>query len=803
MFPGTASIPAMASIVAQLTLALQLFAVAPSTHAAPIAVDDKTIAGFLDQPLDAHIANRETQFVGWAAGRHGIRSVEVIIDGRHRLATRMGIGREDVKNLLPDYPGSDKAGFELLANLGFLPLGSHEIEAVATDVMGNTKSLGKRIYVTDTFRDTWSDLLARRGRRPLDTFYYAFGTSNLGAPDSASMGPVYAPYVSDTVKAGVRVPILYLRTTKGRAGDWQFDPDFDTSRTCGEQVRRPITEDSLSVSIAWSIRTKIPILFTLNGGIWADASCDVPDWDINDELEKDRNNCQWNEQDDVYPDDYLKNLPGSQDAPELARALTLNVYAKDVRRYKKRNLQAASRAIASFAKKYPELFIGVSLDPDVYLNPFFEGLHWHDYNPSTLRQFREWLQGIGPYAGQPVDGAPDLSRYKRKKVFTLQELNDHTFKEYADWPGVSPGRTFSLSRTVLLTPLNALWEEFRRHLVDLHYDELSRWASEAGIPSTHIFSTQGFDAPHEVTGFEPFALRVDSPPKHFDSGGMSVEGAKPSRGHLGATLYGESAINNALMENGDSLFRGFRDLDPDWAVLEYNTSDVRGPKVLGDIVRGYRGVRDIVNYGARLLSPMAWNGSPGSSFGEPGFAPYTSYRGTPLEQAVRNAMVSRANLPRQARLWTFGGGLVTDDDDWYARVPGLAVPVDAALEVTIDDDGKTVIDSPNALDFRTSELDALILGIASPPPGLTIEVQARERNRRAWKPIVGRVKMGALERYRAGYLVPLPKSSQQQEQLRIIFRAMPHARVIIERIALYPVAMKNARDQSKSKSSLR
>ena len=56
------------------------------------------------------------------------------------------------------------------------------------------------------------------------------------------------------------------------------------------------------------------------GGIWADASCDVPEWDINDELERDRNNCQWNEADDVYPDDYLKNLPGSQDAPDGRRA---------------------------------------------------------------------------------------------------------------------------------------------------------------------------------------------------------------------------------------------------------------------------------------------------------------------------------------------------------------------------------------------------------------------------------------------------------------------------------------------------
>ena len=339
------------------------------------------------------------------------------------------------------------------------------------------------------------------------------------------------------------------------------------------------------------------------------------------------------------------------------------------------------------------------------------------------------------------------------------------------------------------------YQEFRRHLVDLHYDELSRWANDAGIPSTHIFSTQGFDAPHEVTGFEPFAMRIDSPPRHFDSGGMSVEGAKPSRGHLGATLYGESAINNALMENGDSLFRIFRDLDPGWAVLEYNTSDVRGPKILGDSVRGYRGVRDIVNYGARLLSPMAWNGSPASAVGDPGFAPYTSYRGTPLEQAVRNAMVNRANLPRQARLWTFGGGLVTDDDDWYAQVPGLASPVDSALEVTIDDDGKTVLDSPNALDFRTIELDALILGIIKLPPGLTIEVQARERNRRAWHSIVARVKVASLKHYRAGYLVPLPKSSQQQEQLRVTFRAAPHSRIRIERVALYPVAVRNASTQ--------
>ena len=88
------------------------------------------------------------------------------------------------------------------------------------------------------------------------------------------------------------------------------------------------------------------------------------------------------------PDDYLKNLPGSQDAPELARSLTFNVYARDVRHYKKRNLQQAAQLIVAFMRAHPELFVGVTLDPDTYINPFFDEKQWYDYNPGTLRQFR-------------------------------------------------------------------------------------------------------------------------------------------------------------------------------------------------------------------------------------------------------------------------------------------------------------------------------------------------------------------------------------------------------------------------------
>jgi hypothetical protein len=51
-------------------------------------------------------------------------------------------------------------------------------------------------------------------------------------------------------------------------------------------------------------------------------------------------------------DDYLKNLPGSHAAPGSARA-TLNVYADDVRRLKKRNLQQAAQPIVAFMREHP------------------------------------------------------------------------------------------------------------------------------------------------------------------------------------------------------------------------------------------------------------------------------------------------------------------------------------------------------------------------------------------------------------------------------------------------------------------
>ena len=741
------------------------------------------LVGHVDQPVAPVLTTPSNVFSGWALGRNGVARVELVIDGKQRIPARLGVTRTDVAGVYPGFPDNANGGFEVVAELGHLPLGHHEIEIIATDRNGATALLGKRTYVDEEFRLMWADLLAARGHRANEDFHYVFATSHVAGGGGAQIDTEYAPYLSNTVRVGTRVPILYMRTTKGRDRDWIFDPDFDISTACGQ---RKIAEDSLNGVLRWSIEHQVPVLFTLNGGIWADAACDVPDWDINDHLEEDVANCQWNERNEVMPDDYLRHLPGSQDAPELARALTFNVHAQQVRRYKKRNLQQAAIAIRAFADANPHLFIGVTLDPDVYMNPFFEGAQWYDYNPGTLRQFREWLRGTGPYAGKLADGASDLSSYRRAKRFTLDEVRRLAKVRFRTWDLVDPPRAFKPEGTMLKTPWASVWEQFRRHLVDLHYDELSEWVADVGIDANKIFSAQGFNAPGSM--IEPFPLRIDSPPKNYDTGGMSVQGAVPSRGHLGAILYGESAFNNIRMEAKDSLFRVFRDVDPGWAVIEYNTADFRAPKKLPDAGRAYKSLRDVLNFGARFVSPMAWNGSPGSMVADPGFVAYTSYRGAPLETAVRNFMVNRGNLPRQARLWGFGLGMVADDDGWKAMRPATAAAANGALQVSVAK-GRTRLHSPSALDFRTNQLDALIIASRDAMPDMRIEVQARDRNKDVWHRLTDPARLETLQRVRAGYLISLPHSSRQVEQLRLIFSSVGRQRFTIDRIALYPVAV--------------
>ncbi|HET9045435.1 MAG TPA: hypothetical protein VFO33_00650, partial [Casimicrobiaceae bacterium] len=653
------------------------------------------------------------------------------------------------------------------------------VVAIAKD--GRETVLGKRSVIDPAALARWRDLAV-----PGAPFHLLPALSGVSLGGALELDTEYTSYLSTTMRVGMRVPILYMRTTKGPTFDYAFDPAWDVERRCGQ---RRIAEDSLDATLAHAKTKKLPVLVTLNGGIWADAACDVPAWDINDKLEANPANCQWNENNEVMPDDALKNLPGSQDAPELGRSLTFNVYARDVRRYKKRNLQQAAALLVAFMREHPALLVGVSLDPDTYLNPFFGEQQWYDYNPGTLRQFRHWLAGTGPYAGPSEPGVPDLSSYRRRKPLSLADVARIAGRPFTTWDSVDPPRKFPRdpAHPFWRDPWVREWEVFRRHLVHLHYDELAQWLVEAGMPRDRIWSTQGFMAP--ANGAMPFALSIDSPVKNFDSGGMSVEGAKPRDGHLGAILYGAAAVDDVAMENGKALFATFAAIDPAFAVVEFNTADLRNPHAEPTYAAGYRAFRDLWNAGARYVSPMAWNGSNGLNAGKPGYVTFTAWRNTPLEEAARDFLVERAGLPLGALLWTFGSPRHADGDGWVAETGSIRL-TRGAMTLSTDAQGRVAVVSPRGLALAPERIGRIVAGLPRDAAVAALTVYARGAGASNWEQIA-HATSGAIVTAAAGRVVGRDRAAfaAPADQLKLEIRfAAPATEVPLTRIAVLPAA---------------
>jgi hypothetical protein len=765
-------------------------ATSPATEQA----SQPSAVGSVDTPADEAMIDTNLRISGWALASEGIERVEVRVDGRP-YAARYGIARPDVAGVKPGFPDSSAAGFEFSGDFSELDLARHAIDVVAIDHSGRETVLARKSLIPPKAMSLWDDLLDQHPALANRSFRFLMMTSGVAAGGAAEADSAYRAYLSRTTAVGIAVPILYLRTTKGIAGDWEFDPDFDLTRKCKDRV---VAEDNLHGLIQYAIDKKLPVQFILNGGIWADASCDTPEWDINDQLEQDVDNCQWTQDNKVFPDDYLKNLPGSTNSPELARTLTYNVYAAKVRAYKRRNLQAAARIIADFARENPDLFVGVSLDADTYMNPFVKNGNIYDYNPGMLRQFREWLSGTGPYASRPEQGVPDLSSYRRKNLLTLAQVNRIAGQHWSSWADVDPPRRFAgMDRKPLAAGETAFWDDpwyrewdaFRKHIVALHYSELSQWVHEAGVPSERIFSSQAFIAPD--AGMRPVSVRIQGTSPDYDSAGVSIEGSIPHAGHLGAIVYGPATENAHWLENGHSLFATIARMDPGWAIVEMNATDLKAPMVEPYFARSYHAFRDMFNFDAREASAMAWNGSNGLYAGQPGYVPYTAWRNTPAEAAMRDFMVTHANLPLGARLWNFGAPGYLDDDGWrleqgkvHARGGYVDLEFDAATAALL---------SPPDQVIRPATIESLILGLNDPSALAAVQVFARIEPGTAWAPLGEPIAAARFAYSPAGVQIPLAwppawrRNGAIAAELKIVMAfdaGVANAR--LDRIALYP-----------------
>ncbi|HET9337624.1 MAG TPA: hypothetical protein VFQ55_01370 [Casimicrobiaceae bacterium] len=741
--------------------------------------------GWLDAPASESIVGTKLAMNGWALAQGGIARVEVRVDDRIYQA-RYGTAREDVAKVKPGFPDNPNGGFTFEGDFGDLSPMRHDVVVVAIAKNGREAVLARRSLIPPAAMTQWKALLDERPALARQPFSFLMMTSGVGLGGAHEVDSQYVDYRSRTQKVGMSVPILYMRTTRGRAGDWVFDPDFDTKGT--KCANHAVAEDTLNGVLRFAVEKRVPVQFILNGGIWGDASCETPEWDLTDHLEQDKLNCQWTEKDEVFPDDYLKGHAGSTESPQLARSLTYNVYATSVRSYKRRNLKAAASLVARFAREHPDLFIGIVLDSDTYMNPFFRGHKIFDYNPGMLRQYHDWLRGTGPYAGLPADGAPDLRAYRRKTVYTLAQVAAIARQPWTSWDQVDPPREFPGSYITPEIPPGKLriwddpwwhlWEEFRKHVVDLHYDELSTWVRETGIPPDRIFSAQGFIRPDP--GRNPFAVTLASHLQNYDSSGVSVEGAIPRDGHLGAVIYGEAARNDLPMEVPHTMFATFARMDEGWGVVEFNSADLKTPKLKPPYAWTYGSLRDMFNYSAREVSIMAWNGSNGIYEDHPDYLPYTAWRNTPNEDAMRDFLVSHADLPFGAKLWTFGTARLASDDGWTTS-RGTLTPGRSHLAVA-PDRGVVELVSPVDQVIRAKRIDLAVVRAWSGPAPQSIAVHARVAPDTPWREI-GRAAGG--ERVPLRWPADWRDAIAVQVKLEIAYGA-DVAAARVDRVLLYP-----------------
>ena len=462
------------------------------------------------------------------------------------------------------------------------------------------------------------------------------------------------------VEVGMRGRTEYLRTTFGKQQDFRFDPDFPEALR-KRSAALEMTGESIRELLNTALRFKVPLMVTLDGGVWANAKFPAPDVDVVDNLEEDPRTVQWNQFGRAEPRDALDHLPGATASPQLARMMSLNRYNKKFRAYKKRNLQAAIRVIVQFMHDHPKIYVMVNLDPDEYINPWFYQTQWYDYNPDTLRQFREWLFHLGPYA----DGG-ELAFSRHEPKLSLEQVNQIAKQSWKTLAEVDPPR----GTPDYSDPWQQLWTQFKRHLVARHYDDLAAWAAQAGMPADRIFTSQTFIQTDVAT-------RISDPATGWtDQAGVSIEGAKPRQGHLGAILYGPASRNEGKVRTGTSLIGNIRRIDPEWGVVEFNPATIAFPDKLATQAEAYATMLALINGGAHFLSPM-WGSYAADRVVHPNhFKAYDAMEGTAFEYQLVWWLRKMRFLPVGSRFYPFGNDRVKSADGWVAGA-GTTVTLEA------------------------------------------------------------------------------------------------------------------------------
>lgn len=129
-----------------------------SNDEAPTAVSaiesDSDRAMWIDSPLIVNGA-AETSITGnlsvggWALARHGVKAINIAVDGKHIVQAHYGMRRADVASRYPDRSDATMSGFAALIPNWSLPKGQHTMSITLLDMENKSDSIEFKIQVDE------------------------------------------------------------------------------------------------------------------------------------------------------------------------------------------------------------------------------------------------------------------------------------------------------------------------------------------------------------------------------------------------------------------------------------------------------------------------------------------------------------------------------------------------------------------------------------------------------------------------------------------------------------------------------
>ena len=162
---------------------------------------------------------------------------------------------------------------------------------------------------------------------------------------------------------------------------------------------------------------------------------------------------------------------------------------------------------------------------------------------------------------------------------------------------------------------------------------------------------------------------------------------------------------------------------------------------------------------------------------------------------MRDFMVTHANLPRGARLWTFGAPGYADDDGWRLE-QGKVFARGSYLDLEFEAATATLLSPPDQV-IRTAMIDSIVLGLRDPAPLAAIQIFGRVDRHSPWVAIGAPIPQSGFQRVDGGVRVPMiwPRALRAKNtivaELKIVLAFNPGGKSArLDRVALYPGAMR-------------